>query len=134
MSTESHTFESSEARKTLSQVLAIIQEHGSEGIPRWKIVADSRINTHMVYVYCVELQKRGLVHTKRFRTGAVWRAGPNPRPTPKQRERAEFGPKGAMPKQTTVSTWTPHHERDVLVSALFGKSVAEKREQGGEYV
>lgn len=71
-----------------------------------------------VSIHTTRLRRRGVIRKSRKPdTGqrSYWEPGVDP--VVDERNEA-FG----QPSQETVSTWTPHHERDILVAALFGES------------
>lgn len=113
-----YTFESPEARAKLNRALAIISGPFGEGkgVRMREIAAKLGCNANTANTYCAELRARGLVHMQRTGNKVLWIAGKDPEP-PLERVPSK---QCHMPKQTTVSTWEPHHVRDPLDALLFG--------------
>lgn len=115
---DTNTFESPLARDRMKRLLYIIGKEGDNGIRRLELAERARIPADTTYTYCNELRRRGLIHVHRVGNDQRWRCGVGRVQAVAKlpRERAPVNDT----KQSTVSTWTPHHERDPLVAFLFG--------------
>lgn len=125
-----YTFASDESRDKLRAVMAMVKRFDeSGGIAREAIGKELSMHPDTVYLYLTELRLRDQVHPRRDgHASAMWVRGADPALPARYAARREqrhiaLHKAGYEPQQVHVSTWTPHHSRDDLVSALFGKPV-----------
>lgn len=118
MTSGGYKFTKQEAIDNLNAVKVAIAVSGADGITRRQLSIRTGIELNTVTPYTSELRARGLVHSVRSQYEVRWYLGAgNVKPTKTPAPRFERVLKAT---QITVSTWTPNHSRDELVSALFG--------------
>lgn len=99
----------------IERVLAYITEH--RGCTGSDMAEEFGLPVTAISVHTTRLRNRGIVRKTKIPgdRSPKWEAGCDPEVELDLEQKDQ-------PKQSSVSTWTPHHSRDPLVAFLFGEA------------